>query len=137
MPPGFVIVPSRPLGFLGLPTTRDARHSFGLPARLGKRHRPSRNGHPPGQDQVQNDDPEYSLSRKETLQALTQALRALSPEHRSVIELAFIEGFSYREIADIVECPINTVKTRMFHARKRLEQHLATLDVHLHQEERS
>ncbi len=85
---------------------------------------------------VQNDNPECSLSRKETMQALAQALQTLSPEHRSVIELAFIEGFSYREIAEIVECPVNTVKTRMFHARKRLEQYLATLDVHLHQEER-
>ncbi len=91
---------------------------------------------PSAPERAQGDNPEHALSRKEIMQALTQALQALSPEHRSVIELAFIEGFSYREIAEIVECPVNTVKTRMFHARKRLEQHLATLDVHLHQKER-
>lgn len=80
--------------------------------------------------------PERSLARKETMQALSQALQALSPEHRSVIELAFVQGFSYREIADLIECPVNTVKTRMFHARRQLEQHLAALDMHLHEEAR-
>ncbi|ETW95345.1 MAG: hypothetical protein ETSY1_31005 [Candidatus Entotheonella factor] len=84
----------------------------------------------PSPEPSQADDPERSLSRKEMMQALAQALQTLSPDHRSVIELAFIEGLSYQEIAEIAECPVNTVKTRMFHARRRLEQHLATLDVH-------
>ncbi len=82
------------------------------------------------------DNPERALNRKEQMQALAQALQALSPEHRSVIELAFIQGFSYQEIADIVECPVNTVKTRMFHARRRLEQHFATLGMSVNEEER-
>ena len=53
------------------------------------------------------------------------ALEQLSTEHRSVIELAFGEELAYPQIAEIVGCPLNTVKTRMFHARKRLAQLLA------------
>lgn len=49
------------------------------------------------------------------------ALAQLSTEHRQVVELTYCCGFSYREIAEIAGCPVNTVKTRMFHARKRLK----------------
>jgi RNA polymerase sigma-70 factor, ECF subfamily len=42
-----------------------------------------------------------------------------------VIDLCFGEDCSYQEIADIVGCPINTVKTRLFHARKHLAELLA------------
>jgi len=56
---------------------------------------------------------------------LSQALRSLSPEQRAVIELTYYEGYTYREIAAIVGCPIDTVKTRMFYARRRLKSLLA------------
>lgn len=59
--------------------------------------------------------------------ALRDALNRLSPEHREVIELTFFAELSYKEIAEIAQCPENTVKTRMFHAKKRLEPILATL----------
>ena len=49
------------------------------------------------------------------------ALGRLSTDHRDVIELTFFQGLSYAEIADVVGCPENTVKTRMFHARKQLK----------------
>ena len=42
-------------------------------------------------------------------------------EHRTVIQLTYFEGCSYREIAAITGCPVDTVKTRMFHARRRLK----------------
>ena len=48
-------------------------------------------------------------------------LRQLSPDHRQVMELTYFGGFSYQEIAEIAGCPVNTVKTRMFHARRRLK----------------
>lgn len=51
---------------------------------------------------------------------LGAALGQLSPEHRSVIELTYYEGLHYSEIAEIMACPENTVKTRMYHARKNL-----------------
>ncbi|MEQ9452282.1 MAG: sigma-70 family RNA polymerase sigma factor [Pseudomonadales bacterium] len=56
--------------------------------------------------------------------ALKQALKHLSPEHRDVVELTFFHGCSYQEIAEIVNCPPNTVKTRMHHAKKLLVGYL-------------
>jgi RNA polymerase sigma factor (sigma-70 family) len=52
---------------------------------------------------------------------IRQAMDALSAEQRAVVELTFYHGRSYAEIAEILDCPVNTVKTRMFHARQRLE----------------
>jgi RNA polymerase sigma-70 factor (ECF subfamily) len=51
----------------------------------------------------------------------------LSAEHRAVIELAYFYGCSYEEIAAIAACPVNTVKTRMFHARAKLKKLLPLL----------
>jgi RNA polymerase sigma-70 factor (ECF subfamily) len=55
-------------------------------------------------------------------QLMQQALSQLSPTHRMVIELTYYSGFSYQEIASIMSCPENTVKTRMFYARRHLQQ---------------
>lgn len=52
--------------------------------------------------------------------AMSDALEQLTPEHRAVVELTYYYGCTYREIAEIVGCPENTVKTRMFYARRRL-----------------
>ena len=49
------------------------------------------------------------------------AMQRLSPEHRICIELAYVEGFSGAEIADVVGCPLNTVKTRLHYAKKQLK----------------
>ncbi len=75
-----------------------------------------------------NDDPTTAVLGWELGRELTAALRQLSPEHRAVIELTFVEGFSYPRIASIVGCPENTVKTRMFHARRRLARLLSHLE---------
>lgn len=56
----------------------------------------------------------------EERELLEAALRQLSPEHRAVLELTYFMGYSCAEIATIVKCPVNTVKTRLFHARGRL-----------------
>ncbi len=55
------------------------------------------------------------------LELIRAGLAELSPDHRQVIELTYFCGFSYREIAEIAGCPENTVKTRMYHARRRLK----------------
>ncbi len=71
---------------------------------------------------VQQDNPEIAVSSDEAdLELIRAGLEALSPDHRQVVELTYFCGFSYQEIADIAECPVNTVKTRMFHARRRLK----------------
>ena len=58
---------------------------------------------------------------------LDAALRHLSAEHRAVVELTYFYGCSYEEIAAIAACPVNTVKTRMFHARAKLKKVLPSL----------
>lgn len=55
------------------------------------------------------------------LELISAGLAELSADHRQVIELTYFCGMSYREIAAIADCPVNTVKTRMFHARRRLK----------------
>lgn len=52
------------------------------------------------------------------------ALRRLSPEHRQVVVLTYFGGFAYRDIARIANCPVNTVKTRMFYARRAMKDFL-------------
>jgi RNA polymerase sigma-70 factor (ECF subfamily) len=64
---------------------------------------------------------DVAFNREETRQRLMQALADLSPEHRGVVDLTYFQDFDYREIAEIMECPVETVKTRMFHARRRLK----------------
>ena len=64
--------------------------------------------------------PESIAFAAETRASLGRALGALSPEHRTVIELTYYQGYSCAEIARVMQCPVNTVKTRMFHARRRL-----------------
>ncbi len=51
---------------------------------------------------------------------LKAGLERLSWKHREVLHLAFFEGFSYDEISRILSIPVNTVKTRVFHAKKAL-----------------
>ncbi|MCB1691490.1 MAG: hypothetical protein KDI19_01930, partial [Pseudomonadales bacterium] len=54
-------------------------------------------------------------------------LEMISADQRSVVELTYFSGYSYQEIAEIMDCPVNTVKTRMFHARRRLAKLLPLL----------
>ena len=58
--------------------------------------------------------------QSELAELLERALESLSPDHRAVLELTYDLGHSCGEIAAIMDCPINTVKTRMFHARNKL-----------------
>ena len=68
-----------------------------------------------------------AAERHEVRDLLQRALERLSPDQRAVIELTYYGGRSCREVAEIVDCPVNTVKTRMFHARKRLRELLPRL----------
>ncbi|MDD5034489.1 MAG: sigma-70 family RNA polymerase sigma factor [Methylococcaceae bacterium] len=69
--------------------------------------------------------PEQTVMGWELGDAISWAFSRLSADHRSVIELCFNEDRSYQEISDIMGCPLNTVKTRLFHARKHLAELLA------------
>ena len=60
---------------------------------------------------------------------LIQALDRLPPEQRAVVELTYVHGYKYTEIAEIAGCPVGTVKTRMRNAREKLRHMLAGLDL--------
>ncbi|WP_165831326.1 RNA polymerase sigma factor [Abyssibacter profundi] len=69
-------------------------------------------------------EPVDETAREDEGQWIDRGLQQLSTEHRMALELAYVAGHSCEEIAAIVGCPVNTVKTRLFHARKRLRARL-------------
>jgi RNA polymerase sigma-70 factor (ECF subfamily) len=79
---------------------------------------------PGAPDRTDSEDPEVHLLHQEQRQAVVQALAILPAVQREAVELTYYHGLSYQEIAALVGCPVNTVKTRMFKARQRLAEHL-------------
>ena len=65
-------------------------------------------------------DPEAALGERDTGTVIRRCLQALSPEHAEIIDLVYYQEKSIKEIVEILGIPDNTVKTRMFYARKRL-----------------
>ena len=57
----------------------------------------------------------------ETENWVQQGLEALPAEQHQCAILVFYLGLSYQEVAEVMNCPVNTVKTRMFHARRKLK----------------
>jgi RNA polymerase sigma-70 factor (ECF subfamily) len=55
-------------------------------------------------------------------------LATLSDEHRAVLELTYYLGLSCEEVAHVLQCPLGTVKSRLFHARERLRNALVAAD---------
>jgi RNA polymerase sigma-70 factor (ECF subfamily) len=68
------------------------------------------------------DDPEVVLQNKNRGELLRQALTHLSPEHRAVIDLVYYHEKRIEDVAQILEVPPATVKTRMFYARRKLAE---------------
>ena len=66
------------------------------------------------------DDAEVTVQKKDTGDALRTCLTSLAPEHREIIDLVYYHEKSVEEVAEIVGIPENTVKTRLFYARKKL-----------------
>jgi RNA polymerase sigma-70 factor (ECF subfamily) len=71
--------------------------------------------------------PESSLLSRELAQRITSAVRDLPEELRTAITLREMEGLSYEEIATVMDCPIGTVRSRIFRAREAIDQQLAPL----------
>jgi RNA polymerase sigma-70 factor, ECF subfamily len=70
------------------------------------------------------DTPDLALEKKQTGAMLLEALKHVSPAHREVIDLVYYHSKTIDEVARILNIPLNTVKTRMFNARRRLAQAL-------------
>jgi len=71
--------------------------------------------------------PDLEASRAQERERIARALDSLPPHHRTIIILSDIEGLSYREIAQVLGCPIGTVMSRLHNARKRLRALLGPL----------
>jgi len=69
-----------------------------------------------------SDDPAVALEKKDKSTMIRKCLTGLSAEHREIIDLVYYHEKSVEEVAEIVGIPQNTVKTRMFYARKRLAE---------------
>lgn len=68
------------------------------------------------------DNPEVIMQKSSKADALRLCIKALSSAHREVIDLVYYHERSVEEVSTILGIPENTVKTRMFHARKRLSE---------------
>jgi RNA polymerase sigma factor (sigma-70 family) len=69
--------------------------------------------------------PEQDLSHRQLQETLMSAMGRLSADHRAVVDLTYFHEAGYREIAEILDCPVGTVKTRMHHARRNLKDILS------------
>src|ERR1700724_3365521 len=76
-----------------------------------------------------SDDPAAALEEKDKSATLRKCITGLSAEHREIIDLVYYHEKSVEEVAEIVGIPENTVKTRMFYARKRLAELLQAAGV--------
>jgi RNA polymerase sigma factor (sigma-70 family) len=72
-------------------------------------------------------EPDHEVSRQQCQKSVGIALDSLPVEQRTVVNLTYYHGMGYQEIAETMDCPVNTVKTRMFHARRRLKTMLSSL----------
>jgi RNA polymerase sigma-70 factor (ECF subfamily) len=73
----------------------------------------------------QSSTPEHAVLEMDRSAQIRACLTQLSPDHREIVDLVYYHDKTIEEVAEIVGVPKNTVKTRMFYARKRLAQLLA------------
>jgi RNA polymerase sigma-70 factor (ECF subfamily) len=73
------------------------------------------------------DSPEECAESKEQIETVQHAINDLADEHRQVVVLRELEGCDYEQIADILEIPIGTVRSRLFRARMQLKNKLAPI----------
>jgi RNA polymerase sigma-70 factor, ECF subfamily len=80
----------------------------------------------PGSSVEQADErtPEREFAMREMEVLVQGAIAALPGPHRQAVELRDLEDRSYQEMAEIIECPLGTVMSRLFHARQRLASEL-------------
>jgi RNA polymerase sigma-70 factor, ECF subfamily len=114
---------------------------YTIATNTAKNHLVSMGRRPPGDD-IQIDDaaqfesamrlrdpatPEREMMRQEIEKAVTSAVDRLPEELRQAITLREVDGLSYEEIAQVMNCPIGTVRSRIFRARDAIDQNLRPL----------
>ena len=72
-----------------------------------------------------SDNPEAAMLKSQRASVLQDCLTQLSPAHREIVDLVYYHEKSVEEVTEIISVPANTVKTRMFYARKRIGELMA------------
>ena len=75
-----------------------------------------------------NESPQASLATKQMEEVIFRAIENLPAELRVAVTLREFEGLSYEEIARIMDCPVGTVRSRIFRAREAIEQKITLMD---------
>jgi RNA polymerase sigma-70 factor, ECF subfamily len=78
-------------------------------------------------EQTDGETPDSLMASRQVAQAVNAAIEALSEDLRQAITLREIEGLSYDEIAEVMNCPIGTVRSRIFRARDAISLRLRPL----------
>ncbi len=106
-----------------------------------KNHLVSKGRRPPGSDMdivdaeivdhsgrlADIETPEASIARDQLQAAVFEAIEGLPEDLRTAITLRELDGLSYEDIANIMECPVGTVRSRIFRAREAVDQHIRPL----------
>jgi RNA polymerase sigma-70 factor (ECF subfamily) len=81
-----------------------------------------------GQDAMrETENPENNLQRDELEREINAAIRGLPDDLRSAVTLREFDGLSYEQIAQIMDCPVGTVRSRIFRAREAIDERIRTL----------
>ncbi len=126
------IVVNKTLNFLKREKLRSGAFAAGMEEKfIGGKGVSLRGGDPVDPDEeyttgtlVEQHDPESEYERIELGERIRTALNTLSPEQRAVVVLFDLEGFSHREIAEIMDCPEGTVMSRLHYGRMKLREQL-------------
>lgn len=111
---------------------------YRIAVNTAKNHLISRGRRPPGTDididdvhsdgglsELKNiDTPEASLHKEQVQEVLEQALQTLPDDLRTALMLREYDGLSYEDIAQVMECPVGTVRSRIFRAREAIDKQL-------------
>lgn len=114
---------------------------YRIAVNTAKNHLVSRGRRPPATD-VDIDDaeflsgadglrditsPEHELMKDQLEQVVYKAIQSLPEDLRTALTLREMEGMSYEEIAEVMDCPVGTVRSRIFRAREAVDRHIAPM----------
>lgn len=74
-----------------------------------------------------NASPEQQMMRDQLESVVFKAIQSLPEDLRTAVSLREMEGLSYEEIAEVMSCPVGTVRSRIFRAREHIDKHMAPL----------
>jgi RNA polymerase sigma-70 factor (ECF subfamily) len=71
---------------------------------------------------AEDDAPDVAVQKQDKSEKIRACIAELSPDHRTILDLVYYQEQSVAEVAEVLGIPENTVKTRMFYARKKLSE---------------